>query len=135
MEPTTAAARRPRKTPVKTLLLRSTHKLLPDITVAIARNRCTYLLVIPNPDPDQPNCCATYATLSLLVAENPFPGYSVQGNEMVWLKTYSENEGMAQQLAAAGWLRLYVLLIPFSDTNVSSLIRILERLAQNWSND
>lgn len=69
---------------------------------------------------------AYISALSVIVPEDPFPGFSTAGNQMIWvssssralfvgarthpqvalqLKDYSENEGLAPQLEKAGMLR------------------------------
>ncbi|SGY65901.1 BQ5605_C004g02604 [Microbotryum silenes-dioicae] len=46
-----------------------------------------------------------WAVLSNMVPEDPFPGYSTDGNEMFWIKTYSENKGLLEECITAGWFR------------------------------
>ncbi|KAK4056252.1 Egl nine 1 [Microbotryomycetes sp. JL221] len=47
-----------------------------------------------------------WATLSVLVTQDPFPGLNIQnGHEMFWFKTYSENAGLLEQLERANWVK------------------------------
>ncbi|KAK4696089.1 hypothetical protein P7C70_g8431, partial [Phenoliferia sp. Uapishka_3] len=72
----------------------------PGATVALARQGASFALFNTDPD-DSP----VYAVISVLVTEDPFPGFSMDGHEMIWMKTYSENKGLFEQLEKAGWIR------------------------------
>ncbi|ORY53982.1 hypothetical protein BCR35DRAFT_310478 [Leucosporidium creatinivorum] len=50
-----------------------------------------------------------WAVLSVMAHEDPFPGFSLGGKgsgEMFWIKTYSENKGILEQLVEAGWVKV-----------------------------
>ncbi|KAL8292975.1 hypothetical protein RQP46_000669 [Phenoliferia psychrophenolica] len=72
----------------------------PGPTVALARQGTSIILL--NTDPEE---SPVWAVLSVLVSEDPFPGYTMDGHEMIWMKTYSENKGLFEQLERAGWIR------------------------------
>ncbi|GAA5943948.1 hypothetical protein JCM3775_004719 [Rhodotorula graminis] len=55
---------------------------------------------------------APIARLSVLVAEDPFPGLTMDGRQMIWVKDYSENAGLLEQLEEAGALRRTGSTIP-----------------------
>ncbi|KAM0792794.1 hypothetical protein ACM66B_002563 [Microbotryomycetes sp. NB124-2] len=47
-----------------------------------------------------------FANLNIMVPKDPFPGRNLAGGgEMFWFKTYSENEGLLEQLEQAGWVK------------------------------
>lgn len=43
--------------------------------------------------------------INALLSQDPFPGRSMAGNEMIWVKTYSESVGLLEQLEEQGILR------------------------------
>ncbi|GAA5852703.1 hypothetical protein JCM9279_004961 [Rhodotorula babjevae] len=55
---------------------------------------------------------APIARLSVLVAEDPFPGLTMDGRQMIWVKDYSENSGLLEQLEEARVLRRTGSTIP-----------------------
>ncbi|GAA5917708.1 hypothetical protein JCM8208_006700 [Rhodotorula glutinis] len=55
---------------------------------------------------------APLARLSVLVAEDPFPGLTMDGRQMIWVKDYSENSGLLEQLEEVRVLRRTGSTIP-----------------------
>ncbi|POY76162.1 hypothetical protein BMF94_0885 [Rhodotorula taiwanensis] len=49
---------------------------------------------------------AYLSSLSVLVNQDPYPGFTMSGKQMIWVKDYSENKGIVPQLERAGFLRL-----------------------------
>lgn len=110
--------------PIRTLTLASSpaNPNAPGPTVALARQGSSVALLNTDPE-DSP----IWAMLSVLVSEDPFPGQTMDGHEMIWvravalacgaragadrvllllqMKTYSENAGLFEQLERAGWIR------------------------------
>jgi hypothetical protein len=73
------------------------------VTVAMGRLNQTYVLV-SFPDPLEP--ASLWTQLSMFIVTEPFPGYNTNGNEMIWVKNYSENAGYVEQLVTEGWISL-----------------------------
>ncbi|TNY23322.1 hypothetical protein DMC30DRAFT_32076 [Rhodotorula diobovata] len=57
-------------------------------------------------------------SLSVLVSEDPFPGLTMDGRQMIWVKNYSENAGLLEQLEQARVLR------PTGSTIPQGLVRL-----------
>ncbi|SCZ91912.1 BZ3500_MvSof-1268-A1-R1_Chr5-3g08215 [Microbotryum saponariae] len=91
------------------------HKLANGKTVSLSRlGQQLIMTTQPQPPFEAPTAGIEFrvdedgpiwAVLSNMVPEDPFPGYSTDGNEMFWIKTYSENKGLLEECIKAGWLR------------------------------
>ncbi|GAA5973342.1 hypothetical protein JCM11641_003083 [Rhodosporidiobolus odoratus] len=73
--------------------------------VALARNDDRFVLVWAQQAERHRRGGAWATDLSVLAEADPFPGFSMGGNQMVWVKTYSENNGLLVQMEQAAWLR------------------------------
>ncbi|GAA6041304.1 hypothetical protein JCM8097_001329 [Rhodosporidiobolus ruineniae] len=76
----------------------------PSPPVALARKDDQYCLVWAN-EHDRAERGAWATDLSVLAEADPFPGFSMDGRQTIWVKTYSENTGLLPQLEKAGWLQ------------------------------
>lgn len=61
----------------------------PEVTLGKLGN--TYCLYMAHPRKDGSFETPIYCILSCILNEDPFPGFSAGGNEMIWVKNYSEN--------------------------------------------
>lgn len=92
--------------PLRTLMLaRPAFASSPCPTVCLARYGLSFALIYAQENPEDEYQQPVHATLSVMAGEDPFPGFSMEGNECFWMKNYSENEGLLEQLLQAGWLR------------------------------
>ncbi|KWU44692.1 hypothetical protein RHOSPDRAFT_33771 [Rhodotorula sp. JG-1b] len=75
--------------------------------VAIGRTRDAFVLVAADAQDQRERFSGAYiSSLSVIVNEDPFPGLSMSGKQMIWVKNYSENQGIVPQLERAGFIRL-----------------------------
>lgn len=94
--------------------------------VALGRTGDEFVLVVADEKKRDERPYDTFITaLSVMVNEDPFPGWSMENRQMIWsvpslastpppliesfivhrVKTYSENDGLLPQLEKAGWSR------------------------------
>ncbi|GAA5832205.1 hypothetical protein JCM3766R1_002334 [Sporobolomyces carnicolor] len=45
------------------------------------------------------------ATVSAMVDQDPFPGFTMAGNDMIWVKDYGENAGLLEELERARFVQ------------------------------
>ncbi|GAA5959131.1 hypothetical protein JCM3765_006351 [Sporobolomyces pararoseus] len=45
------------------------------------------------------------ATVSVVVEQDPFPGFTMDGKQMIWVKNYGENSGLLQELENARFVQ------------------------------
>lgn len=77
----------------------------PSTDVALASIYGNFALVLPT-EPDEDSLCPRFlCTLSTIVHKDPFPAPGQNGKPRFSMKTYSENEGVLEQLEALGILR------------------------------
>ncbi|TKA53206.1 hypothetical protein B0A53_04062 [Rhodotorula sp. CCFEE 5036] len=74
--------------------------------VAIGRTGDAFVLVAADSHDQDQRGGAYISSLSVIVNEDPFPGLSMAGKQMIWVKNYSENAGIVPQLERAGLIRL-----------------------------
>ncbi|BGP19004.1 hypothetical protein JCM10213_009287 [Rhodosporidiobolus nylandii] len=73
--------------------------------IALARRGDAFCLVWAERAERERRGGAWATDLSVLAEQDPFPGFSMGGQQMVWVKNYSENQGLLPQLEKAGWLQ------------------------------
>ncbi|GAA6006155.1 hypothetical protein JCM10207_000543 [Rhodosporidiobolus poonsookiae] len=73
--------------------------------VALARKDDAFALVWADAEERTRRGGAWATDLSVLADVDPFPGFNLNGNQMIWVKTYSENQGLLPQIEKAGWMR------------------------------
>ncbi|GAA5885070.1 hypothetical protein JCM6882_007217 [Rhodosporidiobolus microsporus] len=74
-------------------------------SVALGKQNDAFCLVWANEEERQRRGGAWATDLSVLADIDPFPGFGLNGSQMIWVKTYSENQGLLPQLERAGWVR------------------------------
>ncbi|GAA5875235.1 hypothetical protein JCM8547_006875 [Rhodosporidiobolus lusitaniae] len=73
--------------------------------VAFARTGDRFVLVWADEAEREQRGGAWATDISVLAEADPFPGFSMNGKQMCWVKTYSENTGLLVQMEKAAWLR------------------------------
>ncbi|GAA5990711.1 hypothetical protein JCM10908_003199 [Rhodotorula pacifica] len=92
--------------------LRLSWKSDPDLDndkprIGIGKSGDAFVLAVADKKEQEERFYGGYiSSLSVIVHEDPFPGLSMSGKQMIWVKNYSENEGIVAQLEKAGFLRL-----------------------------
>ena len=71
----------PRSSTIRTLALAPSDPTTPGPVVALARQGMSIILLNTDPE-DSP----VWAVLSVLVSEDPFPGQTMDGHEMIWVR-------------------------------------------------
>ncbi|GAA5985620.1 hypothetical protein JCM5350_004111 [Sporobolomyces pararoseus] len=52
-----------------------------------------------------PDSSPTVATVSVIVEQDPFPGFTMDGKQMIWVKNYGENSGLLEELETARFVQ------------------------------
>ncbi|GAA5829078.1 hypothetical protein JCM11251_004117 [Rhodosporidiobolus azoricus] len=90
---------------IKTLPVKWAAQEGPSTPVALAKKDDQFCLIWAE-NAERERRGGDWATdLSVLADVDPFPGFGMNGSQMIWVKTYSENEGLLPQLERAGWVR------------------------------
>ncbi|GAA5891862.1 hypothetical protein JCM5296_003253 [Sporobolomyces johnsonii] len=89
---------------IRTLSLRNRPDLAhPVAPVALARNDDAFALIMAS-EKDREEL-AWLLTINVVAIDDPYPGMTLDGKQMIWFKNYSENEGLLEQLEKARWVR------------------------------
>lgn len=72
--------------PLRTLMLaRPAFASSPCPTVCLARYGLSFALIYAQENPEDEYQQPVHATLSVMAGEDPFPGFSMEGNECFWV--------------------------------------------------
>ncbi|GAA5949297.1 hypothetical protein JCM21900_005596 [Sporobolomyces salmonicolor] len=85
---------------IRTLSLSTRPDLAP---VALARNDDAFALVMASQKDREEH--TWLSTINVVADDDPYPGMTLDGKQMIWFKNYSENEGLLEQLEKARWVR------------------------------
>ncbi|GAA5870691.1 hypothetical protein JCM16303_001558 [Sporobolomyces ruberrimus] len=85
----------------------------PSTPLALCRNGESFSLIRssntdnPSPESTPPTIDSSIvaATVSVVVGEDPYPGFTMSGQQMIWVKNYGENEGLLEGLEKARFLQ------------------------------
>ncbi|GAA5853607.1 hypothetical protein JCM5353_004262 [Sporobolomyces roseus] len=75
--------------------------ITPSTPLALCRNGESIYLRSINLNNNNSDQSPIAAHLSVLVEQDPYPGFTMDGRQMIWLKDYGENTGLLEELEQA----------------------------------
>ncbi|GAA6021949.1 hypothetical protein JCM11491_000303 [Sporobolomyces phaffii] len=77
----------------------------PSTPLALCRDGEALTLVRSSNNSPSSDQSTTLATVSIVVDQDPYPGFTMSGQQMIWVKNYGENQGLLGELEEARFVQ------------------------------